>query len=328
MVLPMVSELFHDIKDKSKDDDEDKGKNKDDDDVGGGEDEDEEGGGKEDDGNVQCPPCIGKLTPVRGDVTTIATTPTTGCTSITTSPAVQSKPNPVTPATRARITNTPSATKNKYPYVTALFGENFDMSNKEIRDNFNSLLAEVVDIAAGDSGEFKVKNCNGNRTFHYLRIPVASSQQAFHNAKHWVNRAIHICCNSVESDNNEPVSASWIANHLCRFYKLSVVEVLEKNELHICHKMSLEVFSAATTAAGLLVSQAKVFAKHLNNHFGKGMCPTHKEMSSLSEGYRESTTGSMKWDYDQGCESNSNSKAKAECITWEVSDYQRMWLPD
>ena len=28
----------------------------------------------------------------------------------------------------------------------------------------------------------------------------------------------------------------------------------------------------------------------------------------------------MKWDYDQGCESNSNSKAKAECITWEVSD--------
>ena len=116
------------------------------------------------------------------------------------------------------------------------------------------------------------------------------------------------------------MSASWIANHLCRFYKLSVVEVLEKNELHICHKMSLEVFSAATTAAGLLVSQANVFAKHLNNHFGKGMCPTHKEMSSLSEGYRESTTGSMKWDYDQGCESNSNSKAKAECITWEVSD--------
>ena len=43
MVLPMVSELFHDIKDKSKDDDEDKGKNKDDDDDGGG-DEDEEGG--------------------------------------------------------------------------------------------------------------------------------------------------------------------------------------------------------------------------------------------------------------------------------------------
>ena len=33
MVLPMVSELFHDIKDKSKDDDEDKGKNKDDDEV-------------------------------------------------------------------------------------------------------------------------------------------------------------------------------------------------------------------------------------------------------------------------------------------------------
>ena len=132
------------------------------------------------------------------------------------------------------------------------------MSNKEIRHNFNSLLAEVVDIAAGDSGEFKVKNCNGNRTFHYLRIPLTSSQQAFHNAKHWVNRAIHICCNSEESNNNEPVSASWIANHLCRFYKLSVVEVLEKNELHICHKMSLEVFSAATTAAGLLVSQAKV----------------------------------------------------------------------
>jgi len=46
MVLPMVSELFHDIKGNSKDDDEDKGKNKDDDDVGGGEDEDEEGGGK------------------------------------------------------------------------------------------------------------------------------------------------------------------------------------------------------------------------------------------------------------------------------------------
>jgi hypothetical protein len=69
------------------------------------------------------------------------------------------------------------------------------MSDKEIRDNFNSLLAEVVDIAAGDSGEFKVKNCNGNRTFHYLRIPLTSSQQAFHNAKHWVNRAIHICCN-------------------------------------------------------------------------------------------------------------------------------------
>ena len=81
------------------------------------------------------------------------------------------------------ITNTPSATKNKYPYyVTALFGENFDMSDKEIRDNFNYLLAEAVDIAAGDSGEFKVKNCHGNRTFHYLRIPLTSSQQAFHNA--------------------------------------------------------------------------------------------------------------------------------------------------
>ena len=106
------------------------------------------------DGN-QCPPCIVKLTPVRGDVTTLATTPTTGCTSITTSPAVQSKPNPVTPATRARITNTPSATKNKYPYVTALFGENFDMSDKEIRDNFNYLLAEAVDIAAGDSGDLR-----------------------------------------------------------------------------------------------------------------------------------------------------------------------------
>jgi hypothetical protein len=36
MVLPMVSELFHDIKDKSKDDDEDKGMNKDDDDDWGG----------------------------------------------------------------------------------------------------------------------------------------------------------------------------------------------------------------------------------------------------------------------------------------------------
>jgi hypothetical protein len=101
---------------------------------------------------------------------------------------------------------------------------------------------------------------------------------------------------------------------------LSVVEVLEKNEIHICHRMSLEVFSAATSAANLLISQAKIIARHLNNHFGKGICPTHKEMSSLSEGYRESKIGSIKWDYDQGCESNSNSIEKAECITWEVSD--------
>ncbi len=194
------------------------------------------------------------------------------------------------------------------------------MNDKFTRDTFNSLLAEVVDIAAGDSDEFKVKNYNGNRTFHYLRIPVTTSQNAFNNAKDWVNRAIHICCNSVEGDNNEPVGASWISNHLCRFYKSSVVEVLEKNEIHICHRMSLEVFSAATSAANLLISQAKIIARHLNNHFGKGICPTHKEMSSLSEGYRESKIGSIKWDYDQGCESNSNSIEKAECITWEVSD--------
>ena len=204
--------------------------------------------------------------------------------------------------------------------MTEIFGENFDMNDKETRETFNSLLAEVVDIAAGDSDEFKVKNYNGNRTLHYLRIPVTTSQHAFNNAKHWVNRAIHICCNSVEGDNNEPVSASWIANHLCRFYKLSAVEVLEKNEIHICHRMSLEVFSAATTAASILISQAKIIARHLNSHFGKGICPTNKEMSSLSEGYRESKIGSIKWDYDQGCESNSNSIAKAECITWEISD--------
>ena len=52
--------------------------------------------------------------------------------------------------------------------MTAIFGENFDMSDNETRDNFNSLLAEVVDIAAGDSVEFEVKNCNGNRTFTNL----------------------------------------------------------------------------------------------------------------------------------------------------------------
>ena len=44
------------------------------------------------------------------------------------------------------------------------------MSNKEIRHNFNSLLAEVVDIAAGDSAEFKVKNCNGNRTMQLISL--------------------------------------------------------------------------------------------------------------------------------------------------------------
>jgi folate-dependent tRNA-U54 methylase TrmFO/GidA len=139
----MVSELFHDIKDKNKDNDDSMA-------------------------------IASTTTPIRGYVTTTATT-----TTATTSPAaaaVQSKPHPVTPvtATLARITNTPSATgtKKKYPHMTTLFGENFDMNDKFTRDSFNSLLAEVVDIAAGDSDEFKVKNYNGNRTFHYLRIPV------------------------------------------------------------------------------------------------------------------------------------------------------------
>ena len=244
-------------------------------------------------------------------------------------------PNPVTPArmdtnsTTTSINTTPTNTTrntiicNKYPHLAEYFGSDFDPTNIETNNRIKCLLSEAIDIISAGNGEFKVKNCRNNKIMSYLWIPMASTEKAFHKSKKWLEAALRISSDSQEDDNGEPKSAPWIANHLCRFYKLSFMDALKKNGIPICTKLSAVAFSAIVTAANLLTSQANILSKHLNYHLGKGICPTRRERELLHQGYCMPAIGSLKWDYERSCVSDGNSKSKAECITWEASDISK-----
>ena len=81
-------------------------------------------------------------------------------------------------------------------------------------------------------------------------------------------------------------SAYRIANHLCHFYKDSVLAACETPKYAVCKLMSATAFSSMTSAAQISGTAEQEMKKHLHAHLVTRFCPTQKNVSMLSEGHR------------------------------------------
>ena len=121
-----------------------------------------------------------------------------------------------------------------------------------------------------------------NNTLSFVRIPKTSSDRSFQNSKEWLNVAIKIA-GSKHGGTYESVYR--IANHLCRFYKDSVLAACETQNVVVFKPMSATAFSSMMCAARISGTGEQEMKKHLWAHLGPGFCPTRKNVSMLSEGH-------------------------------------------
>ena len=136
------------------------------------------------------------------------------------------------------------------------------------------VLAELIDLLSMD---YELNEINSrNTTLSFVWVPKTSSDWSFQNSKEWLDIAIKIA-GSKHGGTYESVYR--IANHLCRFYKDSVLAAYETHKVVVCKPMSATAFSSMMCAAWISGTGEQEMKKHLCAHLGPGFCPTHKTWS-------------------------------------------------
>jgi hypothetical protein len=104
-------------------------------------------------------------------------------------------------------------------------------------------LAELIDLLSTDY-ELNVID-SSNNTLSFVRVPKTSSDRSFRNSKEWLNVAIKIAASKHETTYE---AAYRIANHLCHFYKDSVLAACETQKIVGWEPMSATAFSSMMCA--------------------------------------------------------------------------------
>jgi hypothetical protein len=157
--------------------------------------------------------------------------------------------------------------------------------------------------------ELNVSDTSNNK-ISYVRIPCTNSDPSFLNSKEWVDTVIQIT-GSKQGGTFE--SAYWIANHLLRFCKGSVLAACKNQKVPICKEMSLSQFQAMICATEVSGTGERELKKHLSAHLGKGFCATRRSVNMLAEGHCDIHYDSLEFTYD--------GKDKAEIVEWTEKTY-------
>jgi hypothetical protein len=191
---------------------------------------------------------------------------------------------------------------NKYPQLLQILGEDFDPSDSKTNELIQTLLLEIIDILRPGVGEeVKVKNRSNRKWVLFVQVPSTSSEKSFKKLNARLDRAIAISGN-----------ASYISSHLCRFYRESVLSILEKNSIPVCSPISVTIYAAMISELKITHEQEKVLTRHLRYHIGQGFYPSQRHVEILYNGHKEVNVGSLFWDHDR--------TQKAKTVEWCQTD--------
>ena len=202
----------------------------------------------------------------------------------------------------------------KYPHIRRALGIEdgavFDPSQSSTNKSMQLLLSELVDIMC-TGYELKV-NCNNGKLLSFVKVPKTSTDRSFQNSKKWLDDAIHIAGSKHDGTFE---SAYRIANHLCRFYRPSVLKACETQQIPICKPMTATEFSAMMEAGRINGTGERELKKHLRAHLGPGFCPTQRSVDMLSDGHGTVHYGSDLFTYDK--------KEQPEFVEWTEKDIDK-----
>ena len=171
------------------------------------------------------------------------------------------------------VTSTGSVPLNDidYPLLSRALGreDGFNPSDPTIQKYMRALLAELIDLLSTNY-ELNAIDSSNNRS-SFVRVPKTSSDRSFQNSKEWLDVAIKIAASKHKTTYE---AAYRIANHLCRFYKDSVLAACETQKIVVCEPMSATAFSAMMCAGKISGTGELEVKKHLSAHLGPGFCPT------------------------------------------------------
>ncbi len=126
------------------------------------------------------------------------------------------------------------------------------------KHKLDALLSELVALLCVDY-KLTVRDRNGKQ-LSFVRVSKTSSDKSFQNSKQWLDTAIGIA-GSKHGGTFE--SAYRIANHLCRFYKPSILKACETQRIPICKPMSATEFTAMMHAGNINGTGEREVMKHL-----------------------------------------------------------------
>jgi hypothetical protein len=111
-----------------------------------------------------------------------------------------------------------------YPLLSRALGreDGFNPSDPTIQKYMRALLAELIDLLSTNY-ELNAIDSSNNRS-SFVRVPKTSNDRSFQNSKEWLDVAIKIAASKHKTTYE---AAYRIANHLCRFYKDSVLAACE-----------------------------------------------------------------------------------------------------
>jgi len=192
-----------------------------------------------------------------------------------------------------------------YPLLSRALGreDGFNPSDPTIQKYMRALLAELIDLLSTNY-ELNAIDSSNNRS-SFVRVPKTSNDRSFQNSKEWLDVAIKIAASKHKTTYE---AAYRIANHLCRFYKDSVLAACETQKIVVCEPMSATAFSAMMCAGKISGTGELEVKKHLSAHLGPGFCPTRTKVSMLSEGHGVVHYNSINFTFE--------GKTQTEFIEW------------
>jgi hypothetical protein len=169
-------------------------------------------------------------------------------TTTITSPSSSSPPAPANKKRKSNegASNIDVSSNDDYPHLLRALGkeeDGFHPANPTIQKIMRGLLAELIDLLSKDY-ELNIID-SANNSVSYVRVPKTSSDRSFQNTKEWLDVAIKIAASKHKTTYE---AAYRIANHLCRFYKDSVLAACETQKNVVCEPMSATAFSSMMCA--------------------------------------------------------------------------------
>ena len=245
--------------------------------------------------------------------TSLSSVPSTSPSSSTATTTItsSSSSSPPAPANKKRKlnegeSNVDMSSNDDYPHLLRALGkeeDGFNPADPTIQKIMRGLLAELIDLLSKDY-ELNIID-SANNSVSYVRVPKTSSDRSFQNTKEWLDVAIKIAASKHKTTYE---AAYRIANHLCRFYKDSVLAACETQKIVVCEPMSATAFSAMMCAGKISGTGELEVKKHLSAHLGPGFCPTRTKVSMLSEGHGVVHYNSINFTFE--------GKIQTEFIEW------------
>jgi hypothetical protein len=189
-------------------------------------------------------------------------------TTTITSPSSSSPPAPANKKRKLNegASNVDVSSNDDYPHLLRALGkeeDGFNPANPTIQKIMRGLLAELIDLLSKDY-ELNIID-SANNSVSYVRVPKTSSDRSFQNTKEWLDVAIKIAASKHKTTYE---AAYRIANHLCRFYKDSVLAACETQKIAVCEPMSATAFSSMMCAGKISGTGELEVKKHLSAHLG------------------------------------------------------------